>query len=408
MTQTFSKGPTQCVQGVCPAFLERGKGSHVWDVDGNEYIDFIAALGPIILGYDWPSVTESVTNQVRLGSTFSLPHVMEIELAERLVDLIPCAEMVRYGKNGSDATTGAIRVASAYTGRQKIACCGYHGWHDWYIGTTARNLGVPNTTQGLTFTFEYNNIASLEAIFDANHGEIAAVIMEPVGVVEPQNDFLSKVVEITHNNGSILIFDEVVTGFRLAAGGAQQYYGVIPDLACYGKAIANGFPLSVVAGRRDIMALFQEVFYSVTFGGDAIALAAALATVREITEKNVPAHLWEQGQKLKDGYNVITREIGVSQYTRCVGLAPRTMMSFEDVDGADGLTLRSLLQQELVKRGVLFFTGLNVCFSHSDADVLHTLRAFRAALDYMAVAIASGRLSDFLEGPPVQSVLGKS
>jgi glutamate-1-semialdehyde 2,1-aminomutase/spore coat polysaccharide biosynthesis protein SpsF len=403
-TQTFSKGPTQFVQGVSPAFLARGQGSHVWDVDGNEYIDYITALGPVILGYNYPAVTEAVIKQIHDGTSFSLPHYLEVELAELLVELIPCAEMVRFGKNGSDATAGAVRVARAFTVRDKIACCGYHGWQDWYIGTTTRRLGVPKSIQQLTLTFEYNNIESLERLFEENPDEIAAVIMEPVGVIEPEDDFLAKVKDVTHKNGALLIFDEIVTGFRVALGGAQAYFGVIPDLACFGKAMANGFPLSAVVGRREIMELFDEVFFSFTFGGEAVSLAAAAATIKEMQEKIVIGHLWEQGQKLKDGYNVLARELGMAGYTQCVGLPPHTVMTFRDKDGATGLVLRSLLQQELVKRSVLFLVGNNICYSHSDADVDHTLRAYRAALEYMAKAFDSDDPLAFLEGEPVQPV----
>ena len=373
-------------------------------MDGNEYIDYITALGSVILGYNYPTVTEAVIKQINDGITFSLPHYLEVELAELLVELIPCAEMVRFGKNGSDATAGAVRVARAFTGRDKIACCGYHGWQDWYIGTTTRRLGVPKSTQQLTLTFEYNNIASLETLFAEHPEQIAAVIMEPIGIIEPIDGFLSKVKEVTHKNGALLIFDEVVTGFRIALGGAQAYFGVIPDLACFGKAMANGFPLSAIVGRREIMELFDEVFFSFTFGGEAVSLAAAIATIKEMKEKKVIGHLWEQGQKLKDGYNILAHQLGLAEYTQCVGLPPRTVMTFSSKDGAEGLILRSLLQQELVKRGVLFLVGNNICFSHSESDVDYTLRAYRAALEYMAKALDSNDPQSFVEGDLVQPV----
>src|SRR5713101_7193954 len=256
-TQTFSKGWTQFVQGVAPVFLARGQGSHVWDVDGNEYIDFPMALGPVILGHNDPDVTAAVQKQIADGVTFSLPHPLEVEVAELLVQMIPCAEMVRFGKNGSDATSGAVRVARAFTGRQMIACCGYHGWQDWYIGTTTRSLGVPTSVRELTKTFVYNDLASLQKIFDEHPREMACVILEPVGIVEPADDFLQKVARLTRDHGVVLVFDEVITGFRLAMGGAQEYFGVVPDMACCGKAMANGYPLSAVVGRREIMRLFD-------------------------------------------------------------------------------------------------------------------------------------------------------
>ncbi len=187
-SQTFSKAPSQFVQGVAPVFLEKGKGSRVWDVDANDYIDYAMALGPVILGHNHPAVTEAVKKVLEKGATFSLPHRLEAELAELLCDLIPCAEMARFGKNGSDATSGAVRAARAYTGRDMVACCGYHGWQDWYIATTTRNKGIPEDVRKLTLTFEYNKIETLEKLFQENKGRIACVIMEPVGVIEPKDD----------------------------------------------------------------------------------------------------------------------------------------------------------------------------------------------------------------------------
>ena len=403
-TQTFSKGPTQFVQGVAPVFLVRGQGSHVWDVDGNEYIDYPMALGPIILGYDYPGVTEAVIRQVRDGTTFSLPHPLELEVAEMLVEIIPCAEMVRFAKNGSDATSGAVRITRAYTGRDIIACCGYHGWQDWYIGTTTRNRGVPKAVQELTVPFEYNNIESLKRIFAEHPGQVAAVIMEPVGVIEPQQGFLGQIRELTRSEGALLIFDEIITGFRLALGGAQEYFGVTPDLACFGKAMGNGYPISAVVGRQEIMQLFDEVFFSFTFGGETVSLAAALATVREMRDKNVIGHLWEQGQKLKDGFNVLAREFHVEQYTECVGFPPRTVVMFRDETGVESLVLKSLFQQECLKRGVFFSGGHNVCYSHSNSDIDRTLRVYRTVMEILEESIKSSDALRKLDGNPVQPI----
>jgi len=407
-TQTFSKGPTQYVQGVAPVFLARANGSHVWDVDGNEYIDFPMALGPIILGHCYPAVDEAVKRQMAYGTAFSLPHPLEVEVAQRLVEMIPCAEMARFGKNGSDATAGAVRLARAYTGKELIACCGYHGWQDWYIGCTTFNRGVPVAVQQLIRTFEYNNIESLKRIFAEHPNQAAAVILEPVGVVEPQGEFLQQVRELTKREGCLLIFDEVITGFRLARGGAQEYFGVVPDLACFGKAMANGHPLSAVVGPREIMKVFEEIFFSFTFGGEALSLAAAQATMKEIAEKEVIAHLWEQGGWLKDGTNVLAREFGLEQFVRCLGLPPRTVVSFFDESGRESLLIKSLFQQECLKRGVLFSGGHNLCFSHTASDIDTTLRVYRSALELVARAIQDGRVRERLEGEPVRAVFRKA
>ena len=403
-TQTFSKGPTQYVQGAAPVFLARGQGSHVWDVDGNEYIDYPMALGAIILGHNEPAVTEAVTRQIAEGTSFSLAHPLEVEVAQVLVDLIPCAEMVRFGKNGSDATSGAVRLARAYTGRDIIACCGYHGWQDWYIGTTTRSKGVPQAVRELTVPFEYNDLESLERIFAEHRGRVAAVIMEPVGVVDPRPGFLQAVAERTRAEGALLIFDEVLSGFRFALGGAQEHFGVTPDLAAFGKAMANGYPISAVVGRRHLMELFDEVFFSFTYGGDTVALAATIATIDEIRKHNVLGHLWTQGQKLKDGFNVLADEFGLRRHAECVGLAPRTVMTFKDHGATPGLALKSLFQQECLRRGVLYSGGMNLCYRHSDADVEQTLRVYRAAFAVLAEAVKAGDVVRRLEGEPVKPV----
>ncbi len=403
-SQTFSKGPTQFIQGIAPVFLERGEGSHVWDVDGNEYIDYPLGLGPIILGHNYPAVTKAVLRQLRKGVSFSMPHPLEIEVSELLTKIIPCAEMVRFGKNGVDATSGAVRVARAFTGRDVIACCGYHGWHDWYIVTTTRSRGVPDALRPLTATFEYNNIGSLESVFEENRGKVAAVIMEPMGVMLPKDNFLKKVRDLTSEEGALLIFDEIVTGFRISMGGAQEYFKVTPDLACFGKAMANGYPVSAVVGRRDVMKLFDEVFFSFTFGGETLSLAAAAATMNELREKNALGHIWEQGRRFQDGYNTLAKLYGISKFTECTGLPPHTVTFFRDETGGESLVAKSLFQQECLKRGILFSGTNNICFSHSAADIDYTLRVFRTAMEILADAIAKGDIERRLEGEPVKPV----
>lgn len=407
-SQTFSKGPTQYVQGVAPAFLARGQGSHVWDVDGNEYIDYPMALGPVILGHNYPAVTEAVDRQAVEGTSFSLPHPLEVEVAELLVEMLPCAEMVRFGKNGSDATSGAVRVARAFTGRDVIACCGYHGWQDWYVGTTTRSKGVPEAVRRLTVPFEYNNIASLERIFEEHQGEVAAVIMEPVGVVEPRDTFLQQVADLTRREGAVFIYDEVVTGFRLARGGAQEYYGVLPDLACVGKAMANGYPVAAVVGRRDIMALFDEVFFSFTFGGEMVSLAAAKATLQIIRDEPVIEHLWTQGRRLQDGYNELARRFDLPRITECIGLPPRTVAVFRDDQGEESLLRKSLFQQECLLRGILFSGNHNLCYSHSAADIDMTLSVYEQAMAVLADAVRNRDERTQLRGEPVQPVFRRA
>lgn len=401
-TQTLSKGPDQFVKGAYPIYLKNGDGSHVWDVDGNEYIDYPLALGPVILGYNYPRVNEAIIKQLKDGITFSLMHPLEVELSELLTEIIPCAEMVRFGKNGADATSAAVRVAKAYNGRGKIAYCGYHGWQDWYIVTTSRNKGVLPIWKNYIHSFEYNKIETLERVFEENKNEIAAVIMEPVGVEEPKDRFLEKVKKIAHENGALLIFDEIVTGFRLALGGAQEYFGVTPDLACFGKAMANGMPISAVLGKKEVMKLFDEVFFSITFGGEALSLAAALATINEIKEKNVIEHIWKQGRKLKDGYNKSAEEIGVN--TGCVGFPPHTIFRFRDSKEKDSLEIKSLFLQETVKRGILFSGTQNISYSHSDEDIEKTLLACEESLNLLKNAVDKNNVKELLEGEITREV----
>ena len=403
-SQTFSKAPSQFVQGVSPAFIRRASGSRVWDVDGNEYIDYVMALGAIVLGYGDPDVNRAVSRQLEDGTIFSLPHPLEVDVARLLAEVIPCAEMARFGKNGSDATAGAVRAARAITGREKIACCGYHGWQDWYIGTTTRNRGVPEAVQKLTLPFAYNDVASLEKLFAEHPGQIAGVILEPIGVVEPADNFLHKVAEVTRRHGALLIFDEIITGFRLAEGGAQEYFGITPDLGCFGKAMANGYPISAVVGRRELMLEFDEIFFSSTFGGEALALAAAAATIGKIRSHHVVDHLWRQGKTLQAEFNATADELGLAGRVQCVGLPPRTVVAFKDADGRDSLALRSLFQQEMVKRQVLFLVGFNIAFGHSAGDIDQTLEASRASLKVVADALATGSVERRLEGPMVSPV----
>ena len=274
-TQTLAKGPGQNVKGIAPKYLKSGKGSHVWDVDGNEYIDFQMGIGPISLGYCYPAVDNAIKEQLTDGITFSLMHPLEVEVAELINSIVPNAENIRYSKTGADITSAAVRLARAYTGREKVLCCGYHGWHDWYISVTDRNKGIPQSVQDLTYTFNYNDISSVEDSIDE---DTACVILEPFVFEEPKDNFLQKLRDVCTKNGTLLIFDEMWTGFRVDLGGAQKYFNVDADLACFSKAVANGMPIGILTGKREIMKLLEkDVFFFTTFGGEALSLAAAKA-----------------------------------------------------------------------------------------------------------------------------------
>jgi len=402
--QTFSKGPGMFVQGVAPNFIARGDGAYVWDVDENRYIDYILGLGPVILGHACRPVNEAVMDQMSRGVCFSIPHEIEVEVSEMLREIIPCAEMVRFGKNGSDATTGAVRLARAYTKRDKILCCGYHGWQDWFIGTTSRNLGVPEAVRNLTIPFAYNDLAGLKRLFDQHASEVACVIMEPVNFTPPQQGYLPAVKELCHRNGALLIFDEVVTGFRLHLGGAQAMLGVTPDLACFGKAMANGFPLSALVGRSEVMRLLEEVFFSFTFGGDTLGLAACKATIHEMRKHNVISRQAQVGQQLKDGTNRLLEDLNLQSRITCIGYPQWTTFSMKDAGGKPCTLLRSLFQQESLRRGLLTHGSHLLSLAHTSAVVDETLGIYSEVFEIIADAIAANDVRDRLVGEAIRPV----
>lgn len=408
-TQTLSKAPDQFVRGVTPKYLSSGRGSHVWDVDGNEYIDYPMALGPVLLGYDYGPVSEAVIKRVREGSTFTLMHPLEVEVAELITDVVPSAEMVRFGKNGADVTSAAVKAARAATGRDHIAYSGYHGCQDWYAVTTSRNKGIPGVFGEFMHPFEYNDMESLERVFAENPGKIACVIMEVPGD-DPEEDpdgknFLQRVKKLARENGALFIMDEIVTGFRYAVGGAQAHYGVTPDLACFGKGMANGFPISAVAGRREFMKEFEEVFFSMTYSGDTLGLAAAKATITELLEKPVIDHIWDMGRVLHNGINSAAEDLGVG--LRIIGQPCRGGILATNEKGEEDFTLKSLFLQETVKRGVLFGGPVFISYSHTVEDIERTVQAATEALEVMKKAVRSGRPETFLEGEPVGTVFRK-
>lgn len=395
-TQTLSKAPSQFVDGVSPKFLVRGRGSHVWDADGNEYVDYPMALGPILLGYDHPAVTEAVVAQVHEGTTFTLMHPLEVEVAELLIEIIPCAEKVRFAKNGADATGGAIRAARALTGREHVIATGYHGYHDWYIASTELRKGIPLLHRELIHPTPFGDLAALAAQFEARAGEVAAVIME-IPASEPPDGYLQDAIDLTHRHGALFVLDEIVTGFRYALGGAQELYGVCPDLACFGKGMANGYPLAAVVGSDEAMAAFDEIFFSMTYSGETVSLAAARATLEVLRGGPVLEQIWDTGRALRAGLSVLGEQAAFE--LRLVGNPPRSAMTFaEQPGGAPHDLLRAIFLQETHKRGVLFGVPIFPTHAHSEDDVRHTLDAVAAAFERMDRACASGDFSAQLEG----------
>ncbi|MBW7841451.1 MAG: aminotransferase class III-fold pyridoxal phosphate-dependent enzyme [Ignavibacterium sp.] len=404
-TQTLAKGTGQNIKGVAPKFLQKGKGAHVWDVDGNEYIDYTMGVGPLSLGYAYDKVDEAIKEQLKEGITFSMPHPLEVEVAELIHRIVPNAESIRYSRGGADVVSGAVRVSRAYTGKNKVLCCGYHGWHDWYISVTDRNKGIPQSIQDMTFTFNYNDIQS---VIDSIDDDTACIVLEPFVFEEPKDNFLQKLRDVCTKNGIVLVFDEMWTGFRISLGGAQEYFGIKADLACFSKAIANGMPLSVLTGKKEIMSLLdKDVFFFNTFGGETLSLAAAKATINEMIEKNVQTYLAKQGNKLKAGYNSIAEKLGLN-YTKCSGYDCRTIITFDaEKSGCNPLEMKSLVQQEMIKRGILWSGFHNISFSHSDDDINYTLKAYEDVLPILKTAVEEKRVKQFLKGEPVEPVFRK-
>ncbi|MCI5156945.1 MAG: aminotransferase class III-fold pyridoxal phosphate-dependent enzyme [Candidatus Electrothrix sp. AUS1_2] len=401
-SQTFSKSITQFPEGISPLFIERGQGSRVWDVDGNEYIDFISALGAVTLGYNDYDVTNAVQAQLKKGVTFSLPHPLEMEVAEALVDMIPCAEKVRFGKNGTDVTSAAIRIARACTGREHVAVCGYHGWQDWYIGSTTRNLGVPESTIALTHSFRYNDIQSLEEIFHLHKDQVAAVIMEPMNVSPPKPDFLQSVATVTRKNGAVFILDEMITGCRLGKGGAQECFSVVPDLATFGKGLANGFPLSALVGKNEMMSRMKDIFFSGTFGGETLSLAAAKTVLKKIADGEVVGKLLSQGKKVMDGVQSLIMKHNVDHLFTITGHPSFSFLLPKGSGESSSFAVKTLWMQEIFKRGILCIGSHNMTCSHSDADIERLLEVYDEVFPVIYNAVADNSLLDKLEVKPLE------
>lgn len=397
-TQTLSKSPTQFVQGVSPIYLERGLGAHVWDVDGNEYIDYPMGLGPVLLGYAEPAVDEAVRAQLGRGITFSLLHPLEVEVAERIVALCPGVEAVRFAKTGSDAVTGAVRAARFLTGRDHVLVGGYHGWHDWSIGTTTRNGGVPSSVAALSTTFAFNDLDDLERALQTAPAPVAAVVLEPSGAQVPAPGYLADLIELSHRSGALVVFDEVITGFRLAPGGARERYGVMPDFSCYGKALGNGMPISAVGGAWDVMRAFDEIFFSGTHGGEVLSLAAAAVVLDVVAQGEVLRHIETLGRRMLDGCAARITTAGVGDRVVVSGEPQRAVLSFP---GDDGLVVKSWVQQCLIEAGVLFNGSMFICGRHTEADVDRALDAFSASFAPLAEGVD---LADLLQGPVIAPV----
>jgi glutamate-1-semialdehyde 2,1-aminomutase len=411
---TYSKGDDQYPEEA-PGFIARGAGSHVWDVDGNEFIEYGAGLRSVTLGHGYAPVVEAALAAMRQGTNFVRPAPLEVELAERFLAVVPGAEMVKFAKNGSDVTTAAVKLARAWTGRDLIAVCAeqpFFSTDDWFIGVTALDRGIPSAISSLTVKFHYNDLPSLSRLFAEHPGQIACIVMEAATSTEPQEGFLQSVIDLCHAQGALFILDEMITGFRWHLGGAQATYGIAPDLSTFGKGIANGFALSALAGRREIMELGglrtkgERVFLlSTTHGAETHALAAALATLQAYQAHDVIGHLHRVGEALRTGISRAAQALGLERHFQVLGHPANLVYVARDPEGRPSQGFRTLFLQETIRRGLLM-PSLVVNFSHRDEEVQQTVERVGAALEIYKRALDQG-LETFLEGRPVQPVFRK-
>ena len=408
---TYAKGDDQYPE-LAPGFIVRGKGCHVWDVDGNEFIEYGMGLRAVTLGHAYDPVVEAAYRQMLLGNNFTRPTPLEIACAEEVLSVIDGAEMVKFAKNGSDVTTAAVKLARAYTGRDLVAVCADHPFYsvdDWFIGSTPMAAGIPKAVRKLTVKFHYNDIDSVKSLFEENPGQIACVILEAETAEPPMNNFLHELQRLCKENGALFILDEMITGFRWHIGGAQKYYGIVPDLSAFGKGMGNGFSVSALLGKKDIMELGglyhdkERVFLlSTTHGAEGHSLAAAIETIKIYKQEHVVEYLYRQGERLISGINKAISEYGLEEYFQVVGKPSNLIYVTRDQEKNRSQPFRTLFLQETIKRGLLM-PSLVVSFSHTDADIDRTVEAIGEALYVYRKALDEG-VEKYLLGRPVKPV----
>ena len=414
---TYSKGDDQFPE-KSPGFIVRGKGAYVWDPDGNKFLDWYMGLRSTTLGYGYAPVIAAVKKQLSQGANFTRPSPLEVELAQLLTDIIPCAEMVKFAKNGSTVTTAAVKLARAYTKRDLVAVCSDHSffsYDDWFIGTTSADAGIPQAVKDLTVTFKFNDIASVQALFKKHPNQIACVILEPATEIEPRDNFLHRVQALCKKHGAVFILDEMISGFRWHLRGAQHVYKITPDLATYGKGIANGFSLSVLAGKRAIMEQGsitggkERVFLiSTTHGAENHALAAAIASVKEMRNKKVIPHLHRIGALLKKRLSTITKKHNLNSVINVFGEVPcRLAVSFAASGQYTSPQVKTYFLQEIINQGILFNGSFTPSYAHGRREVERTAQAWDYACQKLKTALADKDLEKKLVGEPVKPVFRK-
>jgi len=408
-TQLISRRPTRFALGISPVVASHGRGARIWDVDGNEYIDWVSAIGSVILGYADPIVDQAVKAQIDKGSNFSITHELELELAELLVDRIPCAEMVRYARGGGDACAVAVRIARGTTGRDKILFCGYHGWHDWYQAANhhadenldehlfpgIEPIGVPRALAGTAIPFPYGDLQALSDQLEKNRDQVAAIIMEPMRSELPPDGYLEGVRQLADDHSVALIFDEVSTGFRPSDAGLQPVLNVLPDMAVFAKSISNGYAMGAVVGRRWVMEPAGQMFVSSTYWGETVGLAATIATLNELRHRDACSTIQRVGQMLKQRLTAVAAEVGLD--ARCVGVDYHPHLEFSVVDPDLKNKVGTLYVQEMAKRGCHGYTSFYINAAQGDDEVAQTADAAREVFTLIAEALESGTVDDRLE-----------
>jgi glutamate-1-semialdehyde 2,1-aminomutase len=397
-TQTFSRSASSFVEGVYPVYVSHANGSKFVDVDGNEYLDYLLGLGPITLGYNYEPVNNAILSQLKKGILFSLPHYSEVELSEQISSIVPNAEMVKLEKTGSNAVTGAVRAARSYTKREKIAYCGSGGvWHDWQAIMVSRNKGVPEFNKNLLKIFDYNDADGLEQIFEDNPDEISCVVIEPTHFEKPQNNFLKKVRKLSTENNSLLILDEIVTGFRFDIKGGQKFFDIKGDLVCFGKGMGNGLPISAITGTSEYMNEFDKLWVSSTNNSETLSIVGTMATINEMQTKDTISYCWNLGKKLFDGWNQITDKYNIR--AQMIGYPIRMTMKCYDSQDRESISLKSLILQELVKKGIFISPGPSfISYSHSEPDIENTLLKLDDVCSFISKNVPNDEYSKFLEG----------
>lgn len=410
-TQLLSRRPTRYAYGVSPVYAARAKGARIWDVDGNEYIDWVSGIGAVILGYCDPVVDEAVREQIGKGVATSINSELEIELAEELCCTIPCAEMVRYAKCGGEACAIAVRIARGATGRDKVLFCGYHGWHDWYLAANLaaeeslnphlfsgiEPIGVPKSLSGTALPFPFGDLPALGQLLDDHKGEVAAVIMEPLRSQLPAEGYLAGVRNLCNEHNVVLIFDEVSSGFRFGPQAAQGFVGVTPDMAVFAKSMSNGYPMAAVVGRRAVLEPAARMFISSTYWSDPIGLTAALTTIRELRRRNVSESLWSFGSELQARINAVARETKLEVH--CGGLAVHPHLEFTSAAPNAQTVLATLFIQEMAKRGCHGYASFYLNAAQGAAELDQTVAAVREVFTILRCSIDSGKAALLLECP---------